>query len=237
MSEFSALIDDLDTVLAAEEETLAKALKPDADDAADDKAIKDAADGDADDDGEADGEDALDDYDDHAEPDADDEGGPSDGDEDNEDEPPLKKSFTVSLPDGTEAEALDGDQLIKSFTDQLAGLRTETSAALAQVATALGRSTKLIKSLREQNTALAAQVTALGNSSRGRKSALSVHERPMVGDQSLAKAEGISPRDLMAKALAAQQSGRLTGSQVAEIDAYAARGLAIPESLLAKLGG
>lgn len=239
MSEFSALIDDLETVLAAEEETLAKALKPDADDAADDKAIKEAADGDADDDGEADGEDALDDYDDHAEPDADNEGGPSDGDEDNEDEDekPMKKSFTVSLPDGTEAEALDGDQLIKSFTDQIAGLRTETSAALAQVATALGRSTKLIKSLREQNTALAAQVTALGNSSRGRKSALTVHERPMVGDQSLAKAEGISPRDLMAKALAAQQSGRLTGSQVAEIDAYAARGLAIPESLLAKLGG
>ena len=237
MSEFSALIDDLESVLAAEEETLAKALKPDADDAADDKAIKDAADGDADDDGEADGEDALDDYDDHAEPDADNEGGPSDGDEDNEDEPPMKKSFTVSLPDGTEAEALDGDQLIKSFTDQIAGLHTETSAALAQVATALGRSTKLIKSLREQNTALAAQVSALGNSSRGRKSALSVHERPMVGDQSLAKAEGISPRDLMAKALAAQQSGRLTGSQVAEIDAYAARGLAIPESLLAKLGG
>ena len=169
----------------------------------------------------------------------DNEGGPSDGDEDNEDEDekPMKKSFTVSLPDGTEAEALDGDQLIKSFTDQIAGLRTETSAALAQVATALGRSTKLIKSLREQNTALAAQVTALGNSSRGRKSALTVHERPMVGDQSLAKAEGISPRDLMAKALAAQQSGRLTGSQVAEIDAYAARGLAIPESLLAKLGG
>ena len=239
MSEFSALIDDLDTVLAAEEETLAKALKPDADDAADDKAIKEAADGDADDDGEADGEDALDDYDDHAEPDADKEGGPSDGDEDNEDEDekPMKKSFTVSLPDGTEAEALDGDQLIKSFTDQIAGLRTETSAALAQVATALGRSTKLIKSLREQNTALAAQVTALGNSSRGRKSALTVHERPMVGDQSLAKAEGISPRDLMAKALSAQQAGRLTGSQVAEIDAYAARGLAIPESLLAKLGG
>lgn len=239
MSEFSALIDDLETVLAAEEETLAKALKPDADDAADDKAIKAAADGDADDDGEADGEDTLDDYDDHAEPDADNEGGPSDGDEDNEgeDEKPLKKSFTVSLPDGSEAEALDGDQLIKSFTDQLAGLRTETSAALAQVATALGRSTKLIKSLREQNTALAAQVSALGNSSRGRKSALNVHERPMVGDQQLAKAEGISPRDLMAKALAAQQCGRLTGSQVAEIDAYAARGLAIPESLLAKLGG
>ena len=237
MSEFSALIDDLETVLAAEEATLAKALKPDADDAADDKAIKDAADGDADDDGEADGEDALDDYDDPAEPDADNEGGPSDGDEDNEDEPPMKKSFTVSLPDGTEAEALDGDELIKSFTDQVAGLRAETNAALAQVATALGRSTKLIKSLREQNTALAAQVTALGNSSRGRKSALTVHERPMVGDQSLAKAEGISPRDLMAKALSAQQAGRLTGSQVAEIDAYAARGLAIPESLLAKLGG
>lgn len=238
MSEFSDLISDLDTVLAAEEETLAKALKPDADDAADDEAIKAAADGDADNDGEADGEDALDDYDDHAEPDADDEGGPSDGDADNEDEEkPLKKSFTVSLPDGSEAEALDGEQLIKSFTDQVAGLRAETNAALAQVATALGRSTKLIKSLREQNTALAAQVTALGTSSRGRKSALTVHERPMVGDQSLAKAEGISPRDLMTKALSAQQAGRLTGSQVAEIDAYAARGLAIPESLLAKLGG
>jgi hypothetical protein len=234
MSDFSALLTDIDGVLADEETNLAKAMAPDADDAADDAKIKAAADGDADDDGEPDGDDATDDYD-HDEPDGDeDEEGPGDGDGD---EPPLTKAFDVTLPDGTEAQAIDGDALIKSFTGQLQAMRTEHQQALTQIATALSRSTKLIKSLREQNQTLATQVTALGQSGRGRKSAITVHEKPMVGADPMAKAEGISPRELMAKALAAQQSGRLTGSQVAEIDAYAARGLAIPESLLAKLGG
>jgi hypothetical protein len=231
MSEFSALIDDLNSVLAAEEETLAKAMKPDADDAADDAKIKAAADGDADDDGESDSEDAIDDHD---EPDGD-EGEDGEGDGDG-DEAPLTKAFSVTLPNGEEAEAIDGNELIKSFTGQLQALRTEQEQAMKQMAEALSRSTKLIKSLREQNETLASRVRVLGQSGRGRKSALNVHERPMVGDEHLSKADSVTPMSLMAKALTAQKAGRLTGTQVAEIDAYVARGLSIPETLLARLG-
>jgi DNA polymerase-3 subunit gamma/tau len=42
---------------------------------------------------------------------------------------------------------------------------------------------------------------------------------------------------IMAKALNAQSAGRMSGIEVAEIDAYVARGLSIPDNLLAKLGG
>ncbi len=233
MSEFTALIDDLNSVLSSEEETLAKAMKPDADDAADDAKIKAAADGDADDDGEPDSEDATDDYD-HDEPDGD-EGEGEDGDGDG-DEAPLTKAFSVTLPDGREADAIDGDALIKSFTSQVQALRTEQEQAMTQMAEALSRSTKLIKSLREQNEVLASQVRAIGQSGRGRKSALNVHERPMVGDEHLQKSDVLTPATLMTKALHAQQAGRLTGTQVAEIDAYMARGLPVPETLLARLG-
>ena len=232
MSDFSALLTDIDGVLADEETTLAKAMAPDADDAADDAKIKAAADGDADDDGEADGDDATDDYG-HDEPDGDEDGGMGDGDGD---EPPLTKAFDVTLPDGTEAQAIDGDALIKSFTGQMRALRAEHRQALTQLATAVSRSTKLIKSLREQNQRLVSQVSAMGQAGRGRKSALNVHEKPMVGADPLAKAEGISPATLMAKALSAQKAGRLTGTQVAELDAYVARGIPVPETLLARLG-
>lgn len=234
MSDFSALLTDIDGVLADEETTLAKAMAPDADDAADDAKIKAAADGDADDDGDADGDDATDDYDDHNEPDGDEgQPGPGDGDADNQ---PLTKAFEVTLPDGTEAQAIDGDALIKSFTGQMRALRAEHQQALTQLATAVSRSTKLIKSLREQNQRLVSQVSAMGQAGRGRKSALNVHEKPMVGADPLAKAEGISPATLMAKALSAQKAGRLTGTQVAELDAYVARGIPVPETLLARLG-
>lgn len=232
MSDFSALLTDIDGVLADEETTLAKAMAPDADDAADDAKIKAAADGDADDDGDADGDDATDDYD-HDEPDGDEDGGMGDGDGD---EPPLTKAFDVTLPDGTEAQAIDGDALIKSFTGQMRALRAEHRQALTQLATAVSRSTKLIKSLREQNQRLVSQVSALGQAGRGRKSALNVHEKTLVGTDPLAKAEGISPATLMAKALSAQKAGRLTGTQVAELDAYVARGIPVPETLLARLG-
>lgn len=231
MSDFATLLDDLNGVLNTEEATLAKAMQPDADDAADDAKIKAAADGDADDDGEPDSEDAVDD---HEEPDGDEgEGGEGDGDGD---EQPLTKAFSVTLPDGREADAFDGEALIKSFTSQLQAVRADQERALTQMAEALSRSTKLIKSLREQNETLAGQVAAIGQTGRGRKSALNVHERPMVGDEHLSKADVVTPSSLMAKALTAQKAGRLTGTQVAEIDAYMARGLSIPETLLARLG-
>lgn len=210
---FDTLINDVSALLAEEETLLAKAKRPDADDAEDDEAIRAAADGDADDDGEPDYEDSLD-----------------DDDEDDEDDAPMKKAFSVTLPDGVEADAYDGAALIDAFRQELAATRAET----AQVAEQLARSVTLIKSLREQNTALAGQVQTLAKSGAGRRSVLNVHERPIVGD-SLAKADGFQPAEVLAKALDAQRSGRITGTEVAEIDASIAARQPVREALLKRI--
>lgn len=223
MSEFNALIDDLEDVLWSEEQTLAKAQQQDADDAQDDEDIKDMADGDADDDGEPDAEDALDDRDD-------------DEKEEQGDEAPMAKAYPVTLADGSQAEAFDGTALLKSLEGQIASIRSETVDALTQVTQALTRSTLLIKALRQQHADLSDQVASLAQAGRGRKSQVHVHERRMTGED-LVKANGIKPADLMSKALSAQRDGRVTGAEVAEIDAYLAHGIAIPDPLIAKLGG
>lgn len=209
MSDFQALLNDLDGALAAEEDILAKAQSTDAaDDESDDAVIQAAAEG------EDDGED---------EP----------GDADTAD---LAKSFKVTLEDGSEADAFDGEALIKSFRGEIESLRTDVHGSLQQVADALTRSTKLIKSLREQNADLAAQLKTIGAQGRGRKSSLSVHERAMAGDE-MRKSDTPQPAEILAKALSAQSAGRITSVEVAQIDAHLARGLSVPEPLLAKLGG
>lgn len=226
MSEFNALVDDVKDVLWEQESLLAKSRKPDADDAADEQRIKAAADGDADDDGEPDSDDATDDYEDS------DEG----------EDAPMAKSFTVTLEDGTEAAAYDGEAVIKSFRDQVSAIRGETKDALVDLAKALAQSAQLIKALREQSAEQAALIKAQGDrlaelagAGRGRKSSLSVHERPVVGDEALAKAAGPDPSSLLSKALTAQRDGRMTGMEVAQIDACLHRGMTVPDALLAKL--
>ena len=215
MSDFDALLDELNQLAA---EPLAKA-NPDADDKQDDADIKAAADGDADDDGEADGDDATDDHD---EP---------DGDE------PLGKSFTVTLEDGTQVEAYDGQSAFQALQDLMADLRTETGQALSQIAQALGQSTSLIKSLRADNQALKSQLTAIGQQGRGRKSSLIVHDKAVGGGAADEQVTAPAPRDIMAKALDAQRAGRISGIDVARIDAYIGRGAPVPEPLLAQIGG
>ena len=221
MTQFDALIGDIDALLGAEETALlAKAKRPDKDDAEDDRRIKDAADGDADDDGEPDYEDALDDDDDDE-----DEGEP-DGDE----APRLKKSFDVILPDGQAAEAYDGASLIAAFRNELAASRAET----AQLAEHLARTAKLVKSLRAEDAALAQQVRTLAKGGAGRRSVLHVHERPIVGD-SMAKADSVPPAEILGKALDAQRSGKITGTEVAEIDASIAARQPVREALLKRI--
>lgn len=178
----------------------------------------------------------------HAEPDEDNEGGESDGDEDNEsnegdedddgdEDDTMSKSFHLTLPDGTEAEAIDGTLLIKSLRDEM----TEDFQGLAK---AIKAQTALIKSLHADNQSLRAQVETLAKSGRGRKSAvLTVHEKPDVGTPADAQPEKPEPRGLMAKALDAQRAGRLSSIEVSTLDLLLGAGKPVPETLLAKIGG
>lgn len=178
--------------------------KSDADDEKDDEEISEMADGDADDDGEKDSEDATDDVDDE------------------DDDETFGKSFAVTLDDGSEAEAINAESLLKSINKRFNGMTN-----------ALESSTALIKSLTNQNAVLHQRVEMLAKSGKGRKSTLNVHEKNATGQPAETKA---NPRAMLAKALDAQRAGRITSAEVSELDVYLGRGLAVPETLLAKIG-
>ncbi len=216
--DFAGLVAELQQM---HQEILAKSEKADADDADDDTRIQAAADGDADDDGELDGEDM---------PGDDDE---PDGDEDDL----LGKSFVVEL-NGEQVEAVDGTALVKSLQTEISGLRAVQTSELGQMREAISSAAALIKSLQADNARLTERLNALASSGGGRKSVLRVHERPVAGDD-LRKSDPapVGGADLMRKALEAQRAGRLSGTDVARLDAYLGRGLEVPEPLRRQILG
>lgn len=199
MSEFQALLDELDT--------LRKASKQD------DEDIRSAADGDADDDGMPDDKDIEEDYEDE--------------DEDEESKPVIKKAFRVTTADGEEIDAIDGTELIKSLSDEIASERQQTVKAITGAV-------DLIKSLKTEIGALRDQVQKIAKAPAGRKSVLNVHEKQDVMEKAMPEQRQAS-QQILAKALKAQRDGRLHGGQVAEIESYLNRGFDLPPHLSAPL--
>lgn len=212
---FEKLLSEL-TELSAEQETLTKALP--AGDGKDDDKIQAAAEegGDGDGAGAGDGD-----------GDGDDKGGDGDGDGDQ-----MGKSLgTVTLEDGSQAEAIDGTELVKSLME-----RVETTEG--QMQKALEGAVGLIKSQGAMIKSLSEQVAKLAGAGRGRKTVVTVTEKTPAGQQ-MSKSEpaGLSGQEFMAKALTAQASGKILAKDVAAIEAYLNRGMAIPEHLVARVVG
>lgn len=182
------------------------------------------------------------------EPDDDDDDGsddPDNYDETEDDGKPFGKSFGVTLADGTEVEAYDATEILKSFDARIGSQVTELDLLKAEVAALKARDipsadaikTEIEKVLTAQNTMLKSlqeQVAALGAEGRGRKSLLNVHEKPVAAGTE-ARPETPSSEALMTKALIAQKQGRITGQDVARLDAYLGRGLQAPPEILARL--
>lgn len=185
-----------------------------------DKKIAAAADSDLDSDGTPDGEDDL----------AEDDEDPED-DDDNE---MFGKSFAVTTATGETIEAYDGTAMMKAFEQRLAALEQDHEASVVKLEKAeqtiadllkaeavISKQSELIKSLHNQ-------LTSLQESGRGRKSALTVHDRPSAIPQ---PADRPAPGTILAKAMSAQQTGKITGTDVARIESYLSRGLAVPSEL------
>ena len=165
-------------------------------------------------------EDEDDDENEHPEPDADDAGGPSDNDEDNDDDfQPIAKSFAFQLDSGETVEAIDGTELIKSLQDRVSAADTVLHDAVS-----------LIKSMHGEIGSLKAKVARLSSEGRGRKAVVNVHESA----EPMAKSQGLTAVDLMAKANAAFAEGKLTGSELNQIDASLRMREAPNPSLIAK---
>lgn len=215
MSQFEKLMEELST-LGTQQAELAKALP--ADDGKDEEKIQAAAGEGGSDDGEA------------GDGDADDKGGAADGDADDKSGKPMAKSFKFTLEDGTEVEAQDGSELVKSLQERI----EQNEGVMAK---AMESAIGLIKGQGEMIKSLSEQVKKLSGEGRGRKTVVSVMEKPAPVASTLAKSEptGMSHEQFFAKALAAQKEGRLSGTEIAVAEACLNRGEAIPQSIVARV--
>lgn len=210
MSDFEKLMGEL-SQLSTEQGELAKALP--ADDGKDEAKIQAAAE----EGGLVDG-------------DADDKGGAPDGDADDKGGAPMAKSFKLMLDDGTELEAQDGTEMVKALSDRL----DKTDENLAK---ALSSAVSLIKGQGEMIKSLSDQVKKLSGEGRGRKTVVSVVEKPEPG-ATMAKShqpEGLSHQQFFAKALAAQREGRISGTEIAVAETYLNRGQEIPAEIVQRV--
>lgn len=211
MSQFDKLMAELGQ-LSADQETMAKALP--ADDGKDEKKIQAAA-----------AEGGL-----GGDGDADDAGGMPDGDADDSS---MTKSFKFTLEDGTEVEAQDGTEMVKSLQAKVA----ETESTMAK---ALGQAVELIKGQGDMIKSLSDRVAKLSGEGRGRKAVVSVVEKPApdASTSTMAKsmqADGVSHDVFFAKAMVAQREGRISGSQIALAETMLNRGQPIPADLVQRV--
>lgn len=191
MSQFDELLAQLQQA-ETEQTTLAKALP--AEDGKDDKQIQAAA---AEGDTDADNENPED----HEEPDGDDGDGK-----------PMAKSVTATV-DGEEVEAIDATDLLKSLDARIGAQEEVLAKALASTLNTVKAQGDMIKSLQ-------GQVAKLAGQGAGRKTVLTVVEKPAAGEQTMAKSQqdGMTPAEFMAKATAAFSAGKLTGKELTTID-------------------
>lgn len=196
--------------LAAELDTLAKALP--ADNGEDDEQIQAAA---------AEGSGTSGD----GEPDGDEgKGGKGDGDGD---EKPMAKSFEVTLPGGEKAQAVDAGELIKSLQDQITSMEGGMLKSMNAAMSVIKQQGEMLKSLHEK-------VQKIGNQGAGRKATLSLTEKPVT---TIAKSEptGMDAGEFLAKSEGAFNAGRITGLELSTIETYVNRGKQPPADLIARV--
>ncbi len=214
MSQYEKLLEEL--------ETMAKAMP--GDDVADDDKIQAAAAA-ANPDADGDGENDVTGDDLNTEGS---EGLGDEGEGDGDDKETMGKSFALKLEDGTELEAIDGTELVKSLMARVESNEGTVMKALGTAVDLLGKQGNMIKSLQDE-------VKKLAGEGRGRKTVVSVSEKPVAGAtmaKSQGAADGLSANEFMAKALAAQASGRLTGLDVARAESALNKGLPVPQDVV-----
>lgn len=230
-NDFSALLDELAALQTSGEE-MAKAMTAEASE--DDKKIAAAADTDGDGKAEGAGEGAGE---------GDDKADAKDGDD--KDAEYFGKSMKVKLEDGSEVEAFDGTAAIQGLHQRIDSLAEKIEGAVGgeMMAKALGSVGGAVKGLqailKEQGDmikSLRAEVATLRTSGAGRRATLSVHEKPDAASAAAAaKPQGMSREEVLTKAMAAFDGGKLTAAQVAIVESRINRGEQLPADILAKI--
>lgn len=213
---FEKLLEELDAI-----QTLAKSDPVDADDG-DDAGIAEAA---------AEGEDGDEG---HAEPDGD-EGIEGEGDGDGDEG--MAKSFSLKLEDGTEVDAIDGTELVKSLIDRFDAQEDTLAKALGGIVELIKSNAETVRSQAALIKSLQGDVKRLGGEGRGRKTVVSVAEKPVAETLAKSEPEGMNANEFMAKALSAQQAGKITGLDVSVAETSLNKGLPVPTNIVRRVLG
>lgn len=164
--------------------------------------------------------------------------GEGEGEGEGED-PTLGKSFGVTLADGSQVEAYDGTELVKSLLADMDVRKEETGALHKALEVTLGVLSGMRETVANQAVlikSLQADVAKLGATGTGRRSVVTVLDKP-TGATAAAKPAGIAYPDVMSKALALQSEGKMTGLDVSRLVSHANHGLGIPEDLARHFAG
>jgi len=212
---FEKLLADLDALHDLQKSDPAADLGTDGND--DDAGIAAAAaDGDDDRSGEGDGE-------------GDAGNGEGEGEGEGEgDKGSMAKSFSFTLENGEEIDAIDGTELVKSLIDRL-------DASESQTQKAMGSMLDLMKSMSAEIKAQRSEIARIGAAGRGRKTVVSVAEKPQATTLAKSEPAGLSGQEFMAKALDAQKVGKITGLDVARAEASLLKGLPVNPSIVSRV--
>jgi len=148
---------------------------------------------------------------------------------------PIAKSFRILMEDGSEAEAIDGTELVKSLQDRVVVAETALATNAEQMLKALNATTELIKSQGEAIAALRGEIARLGNEGRGRKAIVTLADKPALADMNKSDKPGLPAAEFMSKALAAQAAGRITGLEVSIAEGSLNKGTAVPAHIVNKV--
>lgn len=148
--------------------------------------------------------------------------------EPDEGDKPIAKSVTAMV-DGEEVEAIDATDLLKSLQDRV----DEHDDVLAK---ALTTTLATVKAQGEMIKSLNAEMKKLAGKGAGRKTVLTVVEKPAAGEQDMTKSQqdGMTTGEFMAKANAAFAAGKLTGIELTTADVAIRQGAQIPAGIIAK---
>ncbi len=124
------------------------------------------------------------------------------------DKPTFGKSFEFVDDAGAKHEAVDATEMLKSLLTRVDTVDEVLAKALTSMAGSLKAQGELIKSL-------SGQVQSLSGQGRGRKAVLSVVEKPAIGEMPKSQPDaGITPDQFFAKANAAFDAGKISGKDL-----------------------
>lgn len=154
----------------------------------------------------------------------------SDSDDSDTEEAPMKKSLSV---DGEDVELVDASELIKS----LSNLETRVGEHESLLAKALSSTLNTVKTQGEMIKSLTDKVEAMSNLGRGRKTVLSIVEKPNPSSAMAKSHQQAAPsgEELMAKCLAAHKDGKITAIDVGRAEISLQSGANVPADIINKL--